>query len=124
VAANDRLNADLHQNVYDDEEFINLPSGVKSAILASLAIIGLSLLVFLTILVIFKWTQKQKGRLNYNGSFSGSKIRSPILETAERRTFKAFMSETLGKKKNYYKAQLQSMSDSIWDNDEKKSYMI
>jgi hypothetical protein len=123
-AANDRLNADLHQNVYDDEEFINLPSGVKSAILASLAIIGLSLLVFLTILVIFKWTQKQKGRLNYNGSFSGSKIRSPILETAERRTFKAFMSETLGKKKNYYKAQLQSMSDSIWDNDEKKSYMI
>ncbi|XP_063915350.1 DNA ligase 1-like [Zophobas morio] len=125
-AANEQLKVDLPQNVYsdDEEEFINLPSGVKSAILASLAIIGLSLLVFLTILLIFKWSHKKKARLNYNGSFLGSKIRSPILEPNQKRTFRTFVSETLGRKKNYYKTHMQSMSDSIWDNEEKKSYMI
>ncbi|RZC41309.1 hypothetical protein BDFB_001144 [Asbolus verrucosus] len=122
-AANSKRNLH-HQNIYDDNEFISLPTGVKSAILASLAIIGLSLLVFLTILVVFKWTQKQKRRLNYNGSFSGSKIKSPILEPDQKRSFKMFMTETLGRKKNYYKSHLQSMSDTIWDDGEKKSYMI
>ncbi|XP_044255809.1 uncharacterized protein LOC123005860 [Tribolium madens] len=123
-AANGRLKVEVPQNVYEEEEFLKLPSGVKSAIWASLAIIGLSLLVFLTILLIFKWTQKQKRRLNYNGSFLSSKIRSPILEPDQRRTFKTFVCETLGKKKkNYYKSHLQSMSDSIWDS-EKKPYMI
>ncbi|EFA02501.1 hypothetical protein TcasGA2_TC008197 [Tribolium castaneum] len=122
-AANGRLKVDVPQNVYE-EEFLRMPAGVKSAILASLAIIGLSLLVFLTILVVFKWTQKQKRRLNYSAAFAGSKIKSPILEPEQRRTFKTFVCETLGRKKNnYYKSHLHSMSDSIWDS-EKKPYMI
>lgn len=118
--------SDDRLNLNDDEDFITLPTGVKSAILASLAIVGLSLIVFLTILVIFKWSQRQKRKLNYSGSFSGSRIKSPILEpVTQTRTFRSFVSETLGRKKpySYYKSSMQSMSDSIWDS-EKKSYMI
>lgn len=94
-------------------------SGVKSAILASAIIVGASLSVFLTIFVVFKWTQKQKKRLNYCDSFT--RIRAPILETqANKRSLRTFMTETLGRNKMFYQQNLQqSMSDVSWDSDRK-----
>ena len=102
-----------------EDVFIKLPYGVKSAIYASLSVIGGSLIIFLTILVIFKLKQKHKQRLCYTGSFSCSKTNVPILQNVEKRTFRILMNETLGRKKHYYKNQLQSMSDTIWENDKK-----
>ncbi|XP_022902023.1 titin-like [Onthophagus taurus] len=116
---NEKLNIDERDKLQDEEGniFIKLPYGVKHAILASLLIIGVSLFIFVTILVIFKWSQKHKRRLCYNGSFSCTKFNS-ILEDGQKRTFKTFVSETLGRKKHFYKQHLQSMSDT-WENDKK-----
>lgn len=128
VEQQNRFGVEIDQNRYIEQEheieepYFTLPTGVKSAILASIAIVGASLFVFVTILVIFKWSQKHKQRLNYCSSLS-SKFRSPILDNEPKRTIKTFMNETLGKKKNNYynynKSHIQSMSDEIWDNDRK-----
>ncbi|KAF2898729.1 hypothetical protein ILUMI_07446 [Ignelater luminosus] len=119
-AVNDKLNVDLNENHYSTkDDFIHLPKGVKSAIIASLAIVGISVLVFLTVFCIFKWSQKQKKRFCYTNSFSCSRIKSPILEPEPRRTFRTIMSETLGRKKKYSNVYPQSMSDHVWECDKK-----
>ncbi|XP_076252762.1 uncharacterized protein LOC143191488 [Rhynchophorus ferrugineus] len=88
--------------------FKHFPPAIKSAILGSLLILGLSLIVFVTILMIFKWTQKKKKRLCHRDS-----LKPPLFDVKPKK-IKTFMVETLGKTKiNYYKNQLQS--DSIWD---------
>ncbi|GJQ82300.1 hypothetical protein Trydic_g377 [Trypoxylus dichotomus] len=111
---------ELYENRDDNNIFIRLPYGVKHAIFASLMIIGISLAIFLTILLIFKWSQKHKKKLCYHSGFSCSKFKAPILPSgSERRSFRTFMSETLGRKKRYYKQHLQSVSDAIWENDRK-----
>ncbi|KAK9891639.1 hypothetical protein WA026_015603 [Henosepilachna vigintioctopunctata] len=117
----DRVNVELKPKNYnlDEETFFDIPSGVKSALLASFAIVGLSLFMFLTILVIFKWTQKNKNKLNYTSSLSGVKIKSPILEMPHKNVLKTFVCETLGRKTNLYKSHLQSMSD-VWDDRKQK----
>lgn len=111
----EKLNVELQPN-YDleEEHFLNLSSGVRSALIASFAIIGLSLVMFLAILVIFRWN---KNRLNYAGSITGSKLKSPILDMPARSALKTFVCETLGRR-NYYKNNLQSMSDA-WDTPHK-----
>lgn len=122
--SNERLlNVNLHEKIFEnsnnvDEVLIHLPSGVKSAILASLAIIALSLIVFVSILMMFKWTQKKKTRLNYCSTLS-SKIKTPILVQGTGKNIKTFMTETLGRKKGYYK---QSLPENIWENERKSSY--
>lgn len=121
-SGNQKLSVEASKEIYEDtnDVFIKLPYGVKHAIFASLLIIGISLVIFLTILMIFKWSQKHKKRLCYNRSFSCSKIKSPILPGgSDRRSFRTFMSETLGRRKRYYKQHLQSVSDAIWENDRK-----
>lgn len=118
-AANERLNIEI-----PDVPITTIHHGVKSAILASAIIVGASLSVFLTIFVVFKWTQKQKRRLNYCDSFT--RIRAPILMEVERnkRSLRAFMTETLGRRKGqhqpFYQQNLQqSMSDVSWESDRK-----
>lgn len=113
-ASNEKLNVELLE-----ENISNVHQGVKSAILASAIIVGASLSVFLTIFVVFKWTQKQKRRLNYCDSFT--RIRAPILDTqTNRRTLRTFMTETLGRKKPFYQQNLQqSMSDVSWESERK-----
>ncbi|XP_072385423.1 uncharacterized protein [Diabrotica undecimpunctata] len=98
----------------DEGFFINFPSGVKSALFVSLAIIGLSIVVFLAILVVFRWMNKKNKSLNYCSSLT-TKFRPPMLQGRPTTAIKTFMNETLGRKKNYYKSNLQSMSDEIWD---------
>lgn len=105
-----------------DENTSLIHTGVKSAILASAIIVGASLSVFLTIFVVFRWTQKQKRqRFNYCDSFT--RIRAPILQMqggGGRRSLRTFMTETLGRKKPFYQQNLQqSMSDVSWESDRK-----
>lgn len=118
-SVNEKLNVDFAQNSYSSEDdYGQVSSGVKSAILASAVIVGASIVIFLTIFVVFKWSQKQK-RLNYSNSFSGSRIKSPILEVQQKRSIRTIMTETLGRKKPNYQQHLQSMSDISWDSDKK-----
>lgn len=119
-SVNEKLNVDFNQNSYSEDDYGQVSSGVKSAIFASAVIVGASIIVFLTIFVVFKWSQKQK-RLNYSNSFSGSRIKSPILEVQQKRSLRTIMTETLGRKKPNYQQHLQSMSDISWDS-EKKPY--
>lgn len=116
-AVNEKLNVELIEETSSVTH-----SGVKSAIVASAIIVGASLSVFLTIFVVFKWTQKQKRRLNYCDSFT--RIRAPILEMERnKRSIRTIMTETLGRKKPYYKQNLQqSMSDNVSWEGEKKPY--
>lgn len=100
----------------EDSIFFNLPSGVKSAIIVSLAIIGVSIVIFLTILMIFKWSQLKYKRSNYCNSLT-SKFRGPILQGGTTAAIKTFMNETLGRRKSYYKNNVQRMCDDIWEGD-------
>ncbi|KAL3266846.1 hypothetical protein HHI36_010997 [Cryptolaemus montrouzieri] len=118
---NEKFGVDSQPKNYylNEETFFDIPTGVKSALLASFAIVGLSLFMFLTILMIFKWTKKNKNKINYIGSLSGNKLKSPILEMPHKSALRTFMCETLGRKTNVCKTRLQSMSD-VWDERKQK----
>ncbi|XP_060530826.1 uncharacterized protein LOC132704678 [Cylas formicarius] len=76
----------------DDETYVYLPSGVKSAVLASMAIAGLSVLVFLAVMFGFRWAGVKT--VNYRwGDKTGA---TPFFET-QRRNIKHFVVGTLGK---------------------------
>ncbi|KAJ8922604.1 hypothetical protein NQ315_007635 [Exocentrus adspersus] len=98
-----------------DEVLIKIPSGVKSAIFVSLAIICLSIVVFLTILLLFRWVQRKNKTISYCSSLS-TKIRSPmIIQRKPATAIKSFVTETLGRNKNsYYKSNVQS-TEGLWD---------
>lgn len=114
LVSNEKLNVENTIQQQEEEVLINIPSGVKSAIFVSLAIICLSIVVFLTILLLFKWTQRQNKKINYCNSLS-TKIKSPmIIQGRPTSAIKSFMNETLGRKKNYYKSNVQS-TDDLWE---------
>lgn len=116
LSSSEKFNVEELQS-HHDNVFFRLPSGVKSAIFVSLAIIGLSMVVFLTILVIFKWSQLKHRRINYCNSLT-SKFRSPmILQGRPTAAIKSFVNETLGRRKSYYKNNVQRMCDDIWEGD-------
>lgn len=127
-AVNGALNIDvINHKTYDDvqeeeNEFFRLPYGVRSAIIASAVIVGISILIFLTIFIVFKWTQRQKRQLNYTNSFS-SKIKTPILETPyQRRIFTSIMNSTFGRKKKMPTISCSdphSLQEYLWENDRK-----
>lgn len=118
--ASESSREELKDEDYDFRELIRFPAGVKSAIVASLVIIAISIFLFFTIFVICKWTQKQRHRLCYGRSFPCSRIKSPILPAESKRTIRPMMADTIGgrKQSNSY-AYPQSMSDYAWDNDKK-----
>lgn len=106
-----------NQDIFKEHDmFFKLPSGVKSAIFVSIAIIGLSIVVFLSILLVFKWSQLKNRKVNYCNSLR-SKFDSAILQERSTSAIKTFVTETLGKKKDYYKNNLYRMCDNIWEND-------
>ncbi|CAH1159825.1 unnamed protein product [Phaedon cochleariae] len=125
--SSERLDGSLSNEQLKPDEydlFFQIPPGVKSALFVSLAIIGLSLVVFLTILVVFRWLQKKNRAINYCSSLS-SKIRSPIIiQGRPSNAIRTFVNETVRRKKNYFKSNMQSMSDEIWESsrDRKPSF--
>ncbi|CAH1997592.1 unnamed protein product [Acanthoscelides obtectus] len=108
-------------NKFDDQAFTKIPTGVKSVLIVSFSIIGLSILVFLTILMVFRWLQKQRRKMNYCGSLS-SKLRSPMLmQGSPTAAIKTFMNETLGRRKHYYKSNVHCMTDDTWGCDRERT---
>lgn len=76
-----------HQNIeIDEDEYMQLPSGVRSAIVASTAVIASSIVIFMTIFIIFKWHLKRRKQLRYNGSFNTIRGRLPILQQSIRQS--------------------------------------
>ncbi|GLV35338.1 uncharacterized protein CBL_01512 [Carabus blaptoides fortunei] len=129
-AVNGALNIDVNnqkpyiEKLEEENEFFRLPYGVRSAVVASAIIVGISLLVFLTIFIIFKWTQRQRKQLVYGNNFSSSKIKSPILESQyQGRIFENIVNATLGRKKRINtistNSEPHSLQDYLWDNDRK-----
>lgn len=54
-------------------------NGVRSAIMASSAIVALSLLVFAIVFALFRWRQKKRSKLNYTDAYKLAKGRLPIM---------------------------------------------
>lgn len=54
-------------------------NGVRSAIMASSAIVALSLLVFAIVFALFRWRQKRRNKLNYSDAYKYAKGRLPIM---------------------------------------------
>lgn len=107
----------------EDNSYLQLPYGVRSAVIASATIVGISLFVFITIFIIFKLSQKKHKRLTYSNSLSSLKIRSPIIESQyQKRIFSQLMNSTLGRKKKVStisSSEPQSLQDYLWENDRK-----
>lgn len=60
-----------------------LPMGVKSAIVASASIVGVSLFIFIVIFVACRWRQRRKKTFNYAENFQAVRSRLPILTARE-----------------------------------------
>lgn len=57
----------------------NMPVGVRSAIIASSSIVGISFLIFIIIFVTCRWRQRRKKTFNYSENFQAVRSRLPIL---------------------------------------------
>ncbi|XP_062553825.1 uncharacterized protein LOC134219144 [Armigeres subalbatus] len=62
-------------------ESTSMPLGVKSAIIASACIVGISLAVFAVIFVVCRWRQRRRNKLNYTENFNMAKGRLPMMHT-------------------------------------------
>lgn len=62
-------------------ESASMPLGVKSAIVASSCIVGVSLAVFALIFVVCRWRQRRRNKLNYTENFNMAKGRLPMMHT-------------------------------------------
>ncbi|XP_065083249.1 uncharacterized protein LOC135705436 [Ochlerotatus camptorhynchus] len=60
-------------------ESTSMPLGVKSAIVASSCIVGVSLVVFAVIFVVCRWRQRRRNKLNYTENFNMAKGRLPMM---------------------------------------------
>ncbi|XP_055636979.1 uncharacterized protein LOC129775851 isoform X2 [Toxorhynchites rutilus septentrionalis] len=57
----------------------SLPLGVRSAIVASICIVGVSLAVFALIFVVCRWRQRRRNKLDYAENFNMAKARLPTI---------------------------------------------
>lgn len=60
-----------------------LPMGVRSAIVASASIVGVSLFIFIAIFAACRWRQRRKKTFNYAENFQAVRSRLPILTARE-----------------------------------------
>ncbi|XP_058058501.1 uncharacterized protein LOC131209446 [Anopheles bellator] len=63
-------------------ESTSMPAGVRSAIVASSAIVGVSLAIFISIYVVCRLRQRRRSKLNYTENFNMAKGRLPIIHSA------------------------------------------
>jgi hypothetical protein len=101
--------------------------GVRSAIIASSCIVGVSLFIFIIIFVTCKWRQRQLNKLNYMESFRIAKNRLP---TIHKESIKKCVSpELFTTSSAMSKHRLNTMDpnspevqDYLWDTGRKQSY--
>ncbi|XP_052863379.1 uncharacterized protein LOC128270016 [Anopheles cruzii] len=67
-------------------ESTSMPAGVRSAIVASSAIVGVSLAIFISIYVVCRLRQRRRSKLNYTENFNMAKGRLPIIHSSTTTT--------------------------------------
>uniref|UniRef100_A0AAG5CNA0 Uncharacterized protein n=1 Tax=Anopheles atroparvus TaxID=41427 RepID=A0AAG5CNA0_ANOAO len=72
-----------HRSASVTIESTSIPVGVRSAIVASSAIVGVSLAIFVAIFVTCRLRQRRRQKLNYTENFHMAKGRLPIIHSAE-----------------------------------------
>uniref|UniRef100_A0A182NCG1 Uncharacterized protein n=1 Tax=Anopheles dirus TaxID=7168 RepID=A0A182NCG1_9DIPT len=70
-------------------ESTSMPVGVRSAIVASSVIVGVSLVIFVAIFVACRLRQRRRQKLNYTENFNMAKGRLPILHASEQEARKS-----------------------------------
>lgn len=64
-------------------ETAQLPMGVRSAIIASSSIVGISLAIFIVIFVTCRWRQQRRKKVSYSDRFQAIRGRLPILNSRD-----------------------------------------
>lgn len=64
-------------------ENAQMPIGVRSAIIASASIVGVSLAIFIVIFLIFRWRQRRRRKICYSDRFQTLRGRLPILKSRD-----------------------------------------
>lgn len=64
-------------------ENAQMPIGVRSAIIASASIVGISLAIFIVIFLIFRWRQRRRRKICYSDRFQTLRGRLPILKSRD-----------------------------------------
>jgi len=64
--------------------YANLPTGVRSAIVASTAIIVTTIITFVVIFIVYRWKQKQKRRLCYLKTYNSMKNKLPTMNSSSK----------------------------------------
>ncbi|XP_058454719.1 uncharacterized protein LOC131432448 [Malaya genurostris] len=67
-------------------ESASMPLGVRSAIVASACIVGVSLAIFAVIFVVCRWRQRRRNKLNYTENFNMAKGQLPMMHGEGRKT--------------------------------------
>ncbi|XP_053669379.1 uncharacterized protein LOC128719773 [Anopheles marshallii] len=75
-----------HRSASVTIESTSMPVGVRSAIVASSAIVGVSLVIFIAIFVACRLRQRRRQKLNYTENFNMAKGRLPILHGCDQET--------------------------------------
>uniref|UniRef100_A0A182XVY4 Uncharacterized protein n=1 Tax=Anopheles stephensi TaxID=30069 RepID=A0A182XVY4_ANOST len=75
-----------HRSASVTIESTSMPVGVRSAIVASSAIVGVSLAIFIAIFVACRLRQRRRQKLNYTENFNMAKGRLPILQGSDQET--------------------------------------
>ncbi|XP_049288253.1 uncharacterized protein LOC125766394 [Anopheles funestus] len=75
-----------HRSASVTIESTSMPVGVRSAIVASSVIVGVSLVIFVAIFVACRLRQRRRQKLNYTENFNMAKGRLPILHASDQET--------------------------------------
>ncbi|XP_055544924.1 uncharacterized protein LOC129730007 [Wyeomyia smithii] len=67
-------------------ESASMPLGVRSAIVASACIVGVSLAIFALIFVVCRWRQRRRNKLNYTENFHMAKGKLPMMHSEVLKT--------------------------------------
>ncbi|KFB37362.1 AGAP013249-PA-like protein [Anopheles sinensis] len=87
-----------HRSASVTIESTSIPVGVRSAIVASSAIVGVSLAIFVAIFVTCRLRQRRRQKLNYTENFNMAKGRLPIIHSAEMEARKSTSSTSASRR--------------------------
>ncbi|XP_053949446.1 protein phosphatase 1 regulatory subunit 12A [Anastrepha ludens] len=80
-----------HNSIYS-----NMPAGIRSAIVASAAIVLTSLATFMIIFVVCRWKQRRQRKTSYTKTYNAMKSKLPTVSNASHRSSLRNMEEMVG----------------------------
>lgn len=103
-------------------ETTQIPAGIRSAIIASSSIVGVSLFIFILIFIACRWRHNRKTKLNYTENFKIAKGRLPILQKEQLKTTQCqlspggvYSSTRCQSKLNTMDPNSPEVQDYLWD---------